>query len=290
MKIKYIAKTNKGRVRRANEDYFFAKMVLPEEYLFIVADGMGGHQAGDVASKLGTDTFVSAYKNYRNQSKDIVESLRLAIEEANKKILELALRDNDKRGMGTTFTAIVLKDYVGYIVHIGDSRIYIIRNNKMQKLTKDHTFVEKMLEEGKISKSDARNHPQKNILYMSLGVREYLTPQIIENLQFEDGDILLLCSDGLTNMIEDKTIKEIIYSTDIDSAVNLLIDLANRNGGTDNITLEVIQFGNYRDDETEPIDIAKYDLKNKGKVKKYGYWIFLVLILIFLMLIFYLIR
>lgn len=290
MNIKYIAKTNKGRVRRANEDYFFAKKILADEYLFVVADGMGGHQAGDVASKLGTDTFVSAYKNYRNQSKEIMESLKLAIEEANKRILELALRDSDKRGMGTTFSAIVLKDYMGYVVHIGDSRIYSIRNNKIRKITKDHTFVEKMVEEGKISKNEAINHPQKNILYMSLGVREYLTPQYIKDLQFEDGDLLLLCSDGLTNMIEEKTIKEIIYSTDIDSAANLLIDLANRNGGTDNITLEIIQFGDYQDEETEPIDITKYDIKKKGKKKKLWYMIFLILILILFILIFYLIK
>jgi len=290
MNIKYIAKTNKGRVRRANEDYFFAKKILADEYLFVVADGMGGHQAGDVASKLGTETFVSAYRNYRDQSKEIMESLKLAIQDANKEILKLALRDSDKRGMGTTFTAIVLKDYMGYVVHIGDSRIYSIRNNKIMKITKDHTFVEKMVEEGKITKNDAINHPQKNILYMSLGVREYLKPQYIENLQFEDGDLLLLCSDGLTNMIEDKTIKEIIYSTDIESAANLLIDLANRNGGTDNITLEIIQFGNYQDDETEPIDITKYDIKNQTKKKKLWHFIFPFLILIFIIIIFYLVK
>lgn len=258
MKLIYAGKSDKGKLRRANEDFFACEKINNEEYLFVVADGMGGHQAGDVASKLGTLTFVRHYIELREKKMPIQEALRDSIARANDEILEKATEDLQKRGMGTTFSAAVLADMTAHIVHVGDSRIYIARGNDIVRVTTDHTFVEKMVEEGRLTEEEARDHPQKNILYMSLGARQSFAPEISESFNLKDKDTLVLCSDGLNNMVTDAEIKEYIADYPPKKAVEKLIKLANENGGIDNITLLVIRVddqGIKRSEKTEPIKI-----------------------------------
>lgn len=280
----FFGNTDVGRVRKNNEDYFADKKIGRDEHLFIVADGMGGHQAGDIASSLGTNVFIKNYKKLRAGNISISDSLNQSLLKANAAILDKATKEPDKKGMGTTFSALVLKRRKGYIIHIGDSRIYRIRKNKIERLTKDHTFVEKMLDEGRITEKEARNHPHRNILYYSLGARDNLSPQIIKDLDIKDKDAFLLCSDGLNTMVEDPVLKDYCLLYPPEKGVNELIKIANENGGTDNITIQILHFGNvYSQDNTEPLNVVEFRKKNR-----YLFFIPLfVVILIIVFLIFY---
>jgi len=254
--------TDVGRVRTNNEDYFLVKKINKNESLFIIADGMGGHQAGDVASSLGANTFAKTFKRFRTSGKSIIDALNLSLQKANNVILKKATEEPDKNGMGTTFSALVIKDMKGYIIHIGDSRIYMVRDNKLKQLTTDHTFVEKMVEEGRITREEARVHPHRNILYYSLGAKENLSPQIIEEFDIKDKDAFLMCSDGLSTMIEDKTLKDYCLLYSPEKAASELINLANNNGGNDNITVQVIHFGDVAlQDKTVPLNVSGFRMK-----------------------------
>jgi len=269
MRIDYFGSSDRGRVRKTNEDFFASERIKENEYLFVVADGMGGHRAGDVASRLGTQHFVRQYKKLRNKKNPIMDSMNQALEKANNLILAKAATDPRKRGMGTTFSAVVISGMNAYIVHVGDSRIYLIRGDEIIKLTTDHTFVGKMLEEGRITEDEARDHPQKNILYMSLGARKTFEPEIKKQLDIEESDIFMMCSDGLNNMVSDNTIKEYLLSFNTHEAVEELIKLANDNGGTDNITIQVIHVEKTREPaKTEPIPIVKEKFKIASFIKK----------------------
>ena len=280
MNLGFFGKSDVGRIRRGNEDYFSEEKINEDEHIFVVADGMGGHKAGEVASKLGTVSFINHYKKLRDKNTSIGDAMDQSIKKANKAILKRALSDPEKRGMGTTFSAIVIADMKAHLVHVGDSRIYLIRNNKIRRLTKDHTFVEKMVEEGRISEDEARDHPQKNILYMSLGARESFVPEIINNFEVREGDIYFMCSDGLNSMVSDTMIKEYALSYRPEEAVDKLINLANENGGTDNITVQIIRVGQVNEQhKTEPIRIKSTN------VKKLSLMIFLIgILIVFLML------
>jgi protein phosphatase len=269
MRIDYFARSDKGRVRKTNEDYFSGERIKDNEYLFVVADGMGGHRAGDVASRLGTQNFVRHYKKLRKKKNSIMDAMNRALEKANNVILAKASSDSRKRGMGTTFSAVVISRKSAYIVHVGDSRIYLIRGDEILQLTTDHTFVGKMLEEGRITEDEARDHPQKNILYMSLGARKTFEPEIKMQVDIMESDIFMMCSDGLNNMVSDNTIKEYVLSYNTYDAVEELIKLANDNGGTDNITIQVIHVEKTREPaKTEPIPIVKEKFKIASFIKK----------------------
>lgn len=266
MKIIFFGKSDKGKLRKANEDFFACRKISSSEHLFVVADGMGGHQAGDVASKLGTLTFVRHYKEKREVKTHMFDALKDSINAANDAILQKASDDLKKRGMGTTFSAIAIANMKAYITHVGDSRIYIIRNNQILRLTTDHTFVEKMVEEGRLTEDEARDHPQKNILYMSLGARQSFYPEISESFDLNEGDIFILCSDGLNNMATDEQIKEHAMAYSPRKAVEKLIKLANDNGGIDNITILIIRVEERSGSEkTEPIKIVK----KRGKIASF---------------------
>lgn len=258
MNIHFFAKSDIGRVRSANEDYSLSEKIAANEYLFIVADGMGGHQAGDVASRLASETFSDTYKSLRKKNGSVPECMEMAIRKANAVVFEKAAADIEKRGMGTTFSAMIIADMKASIVHVGDSRIYLIRKNKIKKLTTDHSFVEKLVEEGRISPEEARDHPQKNVLYMSLGARENLTPQISSAMVIEEGDALVMCSDGLSNMVTDDDIIKTVMDYYPEDAANALVKQANVNGGSDNITLQIVRIGSLETlEKTKPIRIAR---------------------------------
>ncbi len=280
--FEYFGNTDVGKVRKNNEDFYVYKKIDKDEHLFIIADGMGGHRAGDVASSLGTTTFVKEYKKLRGKDNSILDSLNLSLQKANASILNKATKEPEKKGMGTTFSALVIKDMKGNIIHVGDSRIYLIRKNKIKRLTRDHTFVEKMIEEGRIKEKDARTHPHRNILYYSLGARDSLSPQLIENFDIFEKDAFLLCSDGLNSMVEDASIKDYCILYPPQRAVNELIHLANINGGTDNITIQIVHFGNVAEqDKTETLNVGIL-----RKKKAFFIWSLIVLLLFFLIYVF----
>ncbi|MBN1196162.1 MAG: Stp1/IreP family PP2C-type Ser/Thr phosphatase [Candidatus Aminicenantes bacterium] len=232
-----------GRIRQTNEDHYIYEHICDEEHLFVVADGMGGHQAGDVASKLGTQSFVASYKRLRKRSISVADALVESLKKANSAILQKARSDPAKKGMGTTFSAAAIHGDRLNVIHVGDSRIYLIRSGAIRRLTTDQTFVAKMVEDGRITEEEARDHPQKNILYMSLGAREEFTPEIISDFHLEEKDILVLCSDGLNTHVTDDVIRAYAESYYPAEAVKGLIRRANENGGMDNITVQVVRLG-----------------------------------------------
>lgn len=244
MKINFFGKSDIGKTRKTNEDFFLHEKIGDTEYLFVVADGMGGHQAGDVASRLGTTTFSEKYKALRKKRRSIADSMALSLNKANEIILKKATNDPRKTGMGTTFSACVISNMMAHIIHVGDSRVYLIRDKHIKRLTTDQTFVSKMVEDGRISEEEAKDHPQKNILYMSLGARESFTPEIICDIELSIGDIFVMCSDGLNSMVSDDIIREYSLSFPPQQAVEGLIERANDNGGIDNITIQVMGIGN----------------------------------------------
>ncbi len=263
MKVEYFGKSDIGKVRSRNEDYFINKKIDKNEYIFIVADGMGGHNAGGIASELGTLTFINQYKYQREKKKSIIDSMIFSIKKANETIYKKALSDPKKSGMGTTLSACVISNMRAYIVHVGDSRIYLIRDNDMKRVTTDHTFVEKMVEQGKITDQEALRHPQKNILYMSLGVQKSFEPEVINDFKIKDNDVIVMCSDGLVNTVTINQIKEFSLSYKPQESVEKLIKLANKNGGTDNITVQIIHIKKTEGiRKLEPISIEKENKKN----------------------------
>ena len=243
--MRYCGLTDIGLKREINEDY----ISLPDENkgikLFILADGMGGANAGETASQ----TAVKAVKDYIKynfikieRDKEGLEYLiRRAIVDANKKVWELSKTNPEYEGMGTTLIVILIYRGRIHVGHIGDSRVYRLRQNVFRQITKDHSYVQELVKQGTISLEEAQNHPQKNVLLKVLGCEEKIKPDIITK-GFTKGDIILVCSDGLTNMVSDKVIYEIIMKNmyDINVACKKLIDKAKQNGGLDNVSAIII--------------------------------------------------
>lgn len=238
--MKAYSKTDIGSKRTMNQDsvYCNENSVGSFQNLFIVADGMGGHKAGDYASRLCVEKIVYVVE----QSKSItpVTILEEAVTEANKGVLEEAKANAEYEGMGTTMVACTLQKDTLYIANIGDSRLYII-NDDIKQITKDHSWVEEMVKKGELTESQARIHPQKNIITRALGIDEVVHADYFE-IDVKPDDKILMCSDGLTNMVEDEDIEYIIrHSSSIEKAVENLVEKANENGGKDNITVILVQ-------------------------------------------------
>lgn len=239
--MKTFSMTDTGRRRDINQDYMFTSETavgkLPN--LFIVADGMGGHKAGEYASKTAVETIVEYIEE--NDSGLLVASMKKAIGEANKRVLKEAIVDIEKEGMGTTIVAATIKGDKLIVANVGDSRLYIVNESSITQLTTDHSLVEEMVRSGKLARRDARNHPDKNKITRAVGVFPKVEVDFFE-AKIERGDTILLCTDGLTNMVEDEEIKRIILGQrDIVEKTATLIETANKNGGTDNITALLIE-------------------------------------------------
>ena len=241
-KIEAFGQTDVGMMRTINQDSIFLSTEpigkLPN--LFVVADGMGGHKAGDVASKAAIERFVK----YACQTHmiDPTNILNAGILNVNEEIFDMANSNKDYNGMGTTFVAAVIMDKHAYIANVGDSRLYII-NRKIEQVTKDHSLVEDMVRMGVIAPDAARNHLKKNVITKAIGVQGSNTaaPDIFE-VELIPGDTLLLCSDGLTNMVTDEEIMNIVKENDsLELAVSKLIAQANENGGKDNISAVLVR-------------------------------------------------
>jgi serine/threonine protein phosphatase PrpC len=230
MMIRVGATTDIGQVREGNED-----ALLVNDPLYAVADGMGGHRGGEVASNLALQTVQQMFSERQG-------TLTEQVEQANRAVFERSQSDRDVSGMGTTLTAALIEDAAVRLAHVGDSRAYLFRAGTLQLLTEDHTLVHRMVVEGEISESEAENHPHRSILTRALGVDGDI--QVDEKtIEVQDGDRLLLCTDGLTGMISDDQIVSVLQDVqDPQEAVDRLVRAANRAGGIDNITAVIIDF------------------------------------------------
>lgn len=232
--------TDVGQKRTTNQDFVYASEDpvgnLPN--LFVVADGMGGHRAGDMASRYTVEVILRSVRS--DQEKNPVKIIGRAIEEANSKVLSKAHEDDSLAGMGTTVVVATIVDQYIYVANVGDSRLYLVRE-KIEQITKDHSLVEEMIRIGELNREQARNHPDKNIITRAIGATGRVSIDFFD-IKLECGDIILMCSDGLSNMLEDKEMEHIIKSgKDLPETALTLIGKANQNGGKDNIAVVLIE-------------------------------------------------
>lgn len=241
--IKAYAKSDKGKVREINEDYFYISTSLDEVQLYILADGMGGYDGGEIASSLAVQTaknyIENNFKDIEKDRESIIQLVGSSMEYANMVVYEKAKENPELQGMGTTLEICLIYNNKAYIGHVGDSRIYRIRKQFIRKLTQDHSYVQKLVKEGTITNEQAAHHPQKNMLMKALGCNVFVEPDVMVKGFLKD-DILIICSDGLTNLVDQETIYE-MASKNIEQATKDLVNLANDRGGYDNITVIVIK-------------------------------------------------
>lgn len=238
--LKSYALTDIGRRRQLNQDFIYCSETpvgnLPN--IFIVADGMGGHNAGDYASRYAVETVVEEIEI--SFEKNPVKILGRAIDRANKMIRQRAREDISYSGMGTTMVIATCIGRYLEVANVGDSRLYVV-NDRIRQITQDHSLVEEMVRMGGIDRASARNHPDKNIITRAIGARDHVEADFF-NLELQAGDMVLLCSDGLTNMMDDETIHRILRSGgSLEDRVEELVRVANQNGGKDNISVIVIE-------------------------------------------------
>ena len=233
--------TETGRTRDANQDYVFCEEHAIGSFpnLFIVADGMGGHNAGDTASRMCVEVVVSQIE--KSTKVTPIGILEQAVAAANETVYDASLEDVALYGMGTTLVGTVVFGDTAYVINVGDSRLYAFRDT-LKQVTVDHSLVEEMVQSGKLQKEAIRTHPNKNIITRALGTNRTVKADCFE-IEVREGDVLLLCSDGLTNMLEDDRIESIIkqYKNDMKRAGEILIEEANEAGGKDNISVVLVR-------------------------------------------------
>jgi protein phosphatase len=231
------ARTDAGRQRRANEDSYFARAPA-----FAIADGMGGAQAGEVASQIAVDSFEE-----RTDDGNPEQQLARVAVAANRRIFEVGQDDPSKRGMGTTLTGALVAGEEVTIVHVGDSRAYLMRDDELRQLTRDHSLVEELRRQGRLTSEEAEEHPQRSVVTRALGVEPDVELDVHTH-QARSGDLFLLCSDGLTSMVRQDRMREIIAGSDsLRVAADRLVAEANEMGGRDNITVVLFRLGGDED-------------------------------------------
>lgn len=234
----YSAKTDVGLTRTANQDAFSVNIFNEDFALFVVCDGMGGTAAGNVASEMAVERVVKSFNdNYspKLSEKQIVGLLKSSVESANAAIYEKASANEELKGMGTTIVCAVVYKNTCLVAHAGDSRLYRFRQGVLSQITTDHSVVQTMVDSGHITEEEAKIHPNKNIITRALGVHSAVEVDITD-FSLESNDIVLLCSDGLTNCLESDEIANILHSADFEKVTDIMIEKANGNGGYDNIT------------------------------------------------------
>ena len=240
--MRAFGKSDIGKARDMNQDSFFISSPQDKVQVFIVADGMGGYKGGEIASKLAVETSKSYILNNIEsivlERDNILNLIKSAIEYANLVVYEKSKEVPELENMGTTIDICLILQNKVYIGHVGDSRVYRMRKEFFRKLTTDHSYVQKLVSDGTITKEEAYNHPKKNMLIKALGCSSYVEPDVSVKGFLKD-DILLMCSDGLTNMLRDEEIVQII-NKDPMTACDRLVDAANEKGGLDNITAVII--------------------------------------------------
>src|SRR5262245_25373599 len=252
MKISYHALSDVGRKRKGNEDSLF---VNPEQNLFVVADGMGGHAAGEVASRVAVES-INEFVCMTSGDEEITwpfgldenmsydgNRLKTSVRYANNKVLAATKESAEYEGMATTVVAVLIDGVTANLAHVGDSRIYLYRGDQLTQLTSDHSWVNEQLQGGMLTAEQARSHPLRNVVTRALGGR----PDLDVEMQVHDalpGDTLLMCSDGLTTMVPDPDIQRILGDGggEVERCAKTLVDVANKNGGEDNITVVLLRF------------------------------------------------
>jgi len=252
MNIVYEARTDVGRKRKENED---SLLVNAEQKLFVVADGMGGHAAGEVASRLAVDA-INEFVCLTSSDEEITwpfgleedisydgNRLKTAIRYANRKVLDATRQRAEYEGMATTVAAVLIDGETANLAHVGDSRVYLFRDAELSQLTSDHSWVNEQILSGALSADQARTHPLRNVVTRALGGRSELVVDL-QSSRMRGGDVLLLCSDGLTTMLPDDDIARIFRESggDIERTASALVEEANARGGEDNITVLLVQF------------------------------------------------
>lgn len=241
MNLAVSARTDTGRLRKGNEDSLHADA---NEYrgLFIVADGMGGHAAGEVASQMAVDLVVRDLADLNDLAavgagQRVIDTLRLA----NRQVFQRTMKEVEKTGMGSTASLLLLSDSHYLIGHVGDSRVYLVRDGVMRQLTRDHSLVQEQVDAGIITAEQARHHPQSNVITCCIGMSSDIDPDVITG-DTRAGDVFLLASDGLTGMVDDRRLQQLLLSRAApERIVNAMIADANNNGGIDNITAIVVK-------------------------------------------------
>lgn len=241
--MKAFATSDVGKTRQINEDFYYISSENEPVKLFIVADGMGGYNGGEIASKLAVDSarnyILSNFESSKEDKESLLNLVKNSSMYANMIVYEKAMKNEELKNMGTTLDICLIYENKAFISHIGDSRVYRIRKDFMRKLTKDHSYVQQLVDEGKITKEESINHPKKNMLIKALGCTEYIEPDVTVK-GFIKGDIMLMCSDGLTNMIPENEILKILKEN-LGDPSKILVDKANELGGLDNITAVIIK-------------------------------------------------
>lgn len=236
--MRIFSKTDKGRVRTENQDAYFAGSISDNAVFAVVCDGMGGANAGNVASENAV-RHISEYiiRSYRD-GLDILElekTVRNAVMSANIELFDMSANEQALSGMGTTAVIALIREGEAIIANVGDSRIYLV-NDGIKQLTRDHSVVQSLIESGKITPEDAKYHPRKNVITRAIGAEGTVTADSAV-IKLNDGDTLLLCTDGLSNYLDDDDILSIFKNTDISAVPQMLVEKANQNGGGDNITV-----------------------------------------------------
>lgn len=252
MKLNFFGATDVGRRRKNNEDYFG---IFEPHVLFVVADGMGGHAAGEIASKVAVDS-INEFVCLTSGDQEITwpfglddtisydgNRLKTAVRFANRKVLEATKEKSEYEGMATTVASVLVDGASANLAHVGDSRVYLFRGGELSQLTSDHSWVNEQLLNGIISAEQARTHPLRNVVTRALGGKADLQVDM-QTHAVKSGDVLLLCSDGLTTMVPDEHIARIVNDagSDIDAAADALVAEANARGGEDNITVLLLRF------------------------------------------------
>lgn len=254
VRVRYKGITDVGRKRESNEDCL---AMVPEDHLFVVADGMGGHAAGEVAADLAVKNicrFIAATRRdaeitwpYEYDTSIGLESNRLktAIRVANHRILEEIRQHEELEGMGTTVVGAIIEGNQAHICHVGDSRAYVIRNRSIEQITSDHSWVNEQVKLGFLARKDASHHPFRNVVTRALGSKGDVSVDVAEQ-ELQPGDFLLLCSDGLNTMLDDDRIADTVleHADDVEAAAEALVKRANLQGGEDNVTVILIKVDN----------------------------------------------
>jgi protein phosphatase len=240
--VQAVLRTDVGKVRSENQDFAALTTVKEEAVspaggrLLIVADGMGGHRGGATASRIATETVKNQYLG--SETKDVAVALHEALTRANARVFSESQINPDLRGMGTTTSALVIRGAEAWFAHVGDSRIYMVRNDTVEQLTEDHSLVATMVREGLLTAQEAENHPRRNVLQRSIGVGEEVEIDVRGPIELQENDTFVLCSDGLHGLVKEAEIKD-IAKLPIQQAANDFVKLALERGAPDNVTVIV---------------------------------------------------
>jgi len=282
----FISLTDKGVEREKNEDYL-AYFDTFNGHVFVVCDGIGGHSGGEIASEVAVEAIGDFFNsNYEKNPFDAIES---AINFANKRVFFRAKKDIDLLGMGTTIVLVLIRDNMVYYGHAGDSRLYTFLNDKLQLLTRDHSYVNQLVDKNIISEKDAKLHPRSNEITKALGIEKTIVPDVTSSAFIpKENDVLLLCSDGLNNMLSDKNMQQIISTNEtLEKKASELIYQANNSGGFDNISVQLIRFHNIETNyEPKALDTWEEKLLIKHLFKKKKYFIAASIIILLTVLFF----